>query len=297
MALQFNSNRMRAKRGLHLPGDPVRRFARQHPAGFLSALVILATIVIAVCAPVVAPKDPLRVYRGRSLEPPSREFWFGTDDLGRDVYSRIVYGARVSLQVAIIAVTASTLVGALIGLLTGYWGGLLDLLGQRLIDTLQAFPGLVLALALVSTLGSSLRNSMIAVIIILIPGAARVTRGVTLSAKELQFVEASRAIGASDARVLLFHIVPTIFPPVLVLASIVVGGAILIEASLGFLGLGVPPPAPSWGGMLSGAGRQFFVMAPWLAIAPGLAIALLVLASNLFGDALRDALDPKLRGR
>jgi peptide/nickel transport system permease protein len=138
---------------------------------------------------------------------------------------------------------------------------------------------------------------MIAVAILLIPGAARVTRGVTLSAKELQFVEASRTVGAADARILTFHIVPTIFPPVLVLASIVVGAAVLIEASLGFLGLGVPPPAPSWGNMLSGAGRQFFVMAPWLAIAPGLAIALVVLAFNLFGDALRDAIDPKLRGR
>jgi peptide/nickel transport system permease protein len=281
----------------HGVADRIWRFARQQPVGFASALIILATAVIAVFAPVFATKDPLKVHRGQALEAPSREFWFGTDDLGRDVYSRIVYGARISLQVGIIAVTAGTLVGALIGLFTAYWGGLFDLLLQRVIDAIQAFPGLVLALALVSVLGPSLRNSMIAVAILLIPGAARVTRGVTLSAKELQFVEASRTVGAADARILTFHIVPTIFPPVLVLASIVVGAAVLIEASLGFLGLGVPPPAPSWGNMLSGAGRQFFVMAPWLAIAPGLAIALVVLAFNLFGDALRDAIDPKLRGR
>lgn len=277
--------------------DRVLRFARQQPVGFASALVIVATVLIAVFAPVVAPKDPLKVHRGQALEAPSREFWFGTDDLGRDVFSRIVYGARISLQVGIIAVTAGTLVGALVGLFTGYWGGLLDLLLQRVIDAIQAFPGLVLALALVSVLGPSLRNSMIAVAILLIPGAARLTRGVTLSAKEFQFVEASRTVGASDARILALHIVPNIFPPVLVLASIVVGAAVLIEASLGFLGLGVPPPAASWGNMLSGAGRQFFVMAPWLAIAPGMAIALVVLAFNLFGDALRDAIDPKLRGR
>ena len=196
-----------------------------------------------------------------------------------------------------IAVTFGTLVGALVGMTTGYWGGLYDLLAQRLIDAIQAFPGLVLALAIASTLTPGLRNSMIAVAVLLIPGAARLTRGVTLSAKEQQFVEAARAMGASDLRVLLFHIVPNIFPPVLVLASIVVGSAILVEASLGFLGLGVPPPAASWGNMLSGAGRQFFIQAPWIAIAPGLAISLLVLSFNLLGDAVRDAIDPKLRGR
>ena len=273
------------------------RFARQQPVGSVAALVILATVVIAIFADAVAPKDPVQIHRGRALEGPQREFWLGTDDLGRDVFSRIVYGARVSLQVGVIAVTFGTLVGALVGMTTGYWGGLYDLLAQRLIDAIQAFPGLVLALAIASTLTPGLRNSMIAVAVLLIPGAARLTRGVTLSAKEQQFVEAARAMGASDLRVLLFHIVPNIFPPVLVLASIVVGSAILVEASLGFLGLGVPPPAASWGNMLSGAGRQFFIQAPWIAIAPGLAISLLVLSFNLLGDAVRDAIDPKLRGR
>jgi peptide/nickel transport system permease protein len=280
----------------HGPVDHVWRFARRQPVGFAAALVILITVLVAIFAPIVAPYDPLQVHRGRSLEAPSREFWLGTDDLGRDVFSRIVYGARVSLQVGLIAVTAGTLVGALVGLTTGYWGGLYDLLLQRVIDALQAFPGLVLALAIASALGPSLRNSMIAVAILLIPGAARLTRGATLSAKEQQFVEATRAMGAADLRILALHIVPNIFAPVLVLASIVVGAAILIEASLGFLGLGVPPPAASWGSMLSGAGRQFFIQAPWLAIAPGVAIGLVVLSFNLFGDALRDAIDPKLRG-
>ena len=283
-----------ARRGLV---ERVWRFARQQPVGFVGGLVILLTLVVAVFADVVAPDDPLRGHRGRGLEGPSGEFWLGTDDLGRDVFSRIVFGARVSLQVGLIAVTAGTLVGALVGLTTGYWGGLYDLLFQRVIDAIQAFPGLVLALAIASALEPSLRNSMIAVAILLIPGAARLTRGVTLSAKEQQFVEAARAMGATDLRILRLHIVPNIFPPVLVLASIVIGAAILIEASLGFLGLGVPPPAASWGNMLSGAGRQFFIQAPWIAIAPGAAIALLVLSFNLFGDAVRDAIDPKLRGR
>lgn len=277
--------------------DRVLRFARQQPVGFVAGLLILLTAVVAVFAPVVAPYDPLKVHRGRALEAPSGEFWLGTDDLGRDVFSRIVFGARVSLQVGLIAVTAGTLVGAFIGLTTGYWGGWYDLFLQRVVDAIQAFPGLVLALAIASALEPGLRNSMIAVAILLIPGAARLTRGVTLSAKELQFVEASRAMGASDLRIVIWHIVPNIFPPVLVLASIVVGAAILIEASLGFLGLGVPPPAASWGSMLSGAGRQFFVQAPWLAIAPGVAIGVVVLSFNLLGDAVRDAIDPKLRGR
>lgn len=277
--------------------DRVWRFARHQPVGFVAGLVILAAAVVAIFAEVVAPYDPLKIHRGRALEGPSSEFWLGTDDLGRDVFSRIVYGARVSLQVGLIAVTFGTLVGAVVGLTTGYWGGLYDLLLQRVIDAIQAFPGLVLALAIASALEPSLRNSMIAVAILLIPGAARLTRGVTLSVKEYQFVEASRAIGASDLRILAWHIVPNIFPPVLVLASIVVGAAILIEASLGFLGLGVPPPRASWGNMLSGAGRQFFVQAPWIAIAPGVAIGLIVLSFNLLGDAIRDAIDPKLRGR
>lgn len=281
----------------HGPLDQIWRFARRQPVGFVAALVIVLTVLVAVFAPAVAPYSPLQVHRGRALEPPSREFWFGTDDLGRDVFSRVVFGARVSLQVALIAVTAGTLIGAIIGLTTGYWAGLYDLLMQRVVDAIQAFPGLVLALAVVSALGPSLRNSMVAVGILLIPGAARVTRGVTLSVKENQFVEASRALGASDLRIVLRHILPNIVPPVLVLASIVVGAAILIEASLGFLGLGLPPPAPSWGNMLSGAGRQFAVQAPWLAIAPGLAIGVVVLSFNLFGDALRDHIDPKLRGR
>jgi peptide/nickel transport system permease protein len=263
----------------------------------LFGAMLALLVAVAAAAPLLSPGHPTRTApRDRSLGP-SRAHPLGTDPLGRDNLTRVLYGARVSLAVGLIAVLIGSSIGTSLGVLAGYAGGWLDMTISRLIDALLAFPGLVFLIAVSAALGPSLRNSMIAVAIILIPGAARVTRGVTLSAKEFQFVEASRTVGASDARILVFHIVPNIFAPVLVLASIVVGAAVLIEASLGFLGLGVPPPAPSWGNMLSGAGRQFFVMAPWLAIAPGLAIAMLVLAFNLFGDSLRDALDPKLRGR
>ena len=268
---------------------------RRKPLGAISAALIAVIVLTAIFANVLAPYDPLDADPNIRLAPPSQAHPFGTDDIGRDVLSRIIYGSRISLWVGLLAVGIGTAFGMVIGLVCGYWEGRVDIVLQRVMDAVQAIPGLVLALAIVSILKPSTTNAMIAIAVVIIPGNSRVVRGTVLSAKQNRYVEAAEAIGCRQPRILLSHILPNVTAPILVIASIWLGNAILIEATLSFLGVGTQPPIPSWGLMLSSTGRAFMEQAPWLAIFPGLAISLAVLGFNLFGDTLRDAWDPKLR--
>ena len=268
---------------------------KRKPLGMVSAALILLVVVTAIFANVLAPYDPLATQPEIRLAPPSWAHPFGTDDIGRDVLSRVIYGSRISLWVGLLAVGIGTLVGMIVGLVSGYWEGRLDLVLQRLMDAQMTIPGLILALAIVSVLTPNTTNAMLAIAMVIIPGNSRVVRGAVLSAKQNRFVEAAQAIGCKDFRIIVTHILPNVTAPILILASIWLGNAILIEASLSFLGVGTQPPTPSWGLMLSSTGRAFMEQAPWLAIFPGLAISLSVFGFNLFGDTLRDAWDPKLR--
>jgi peptide/nickel transport system permease protein len=258
--------------------------------------LILAAIVLlgALLAPWLAPEDPLAM-SPRRFAAPSASAWLGTDQFGRDLLSRLLYGARVSMVVAFAAVGMATLIGGLIGLCAGYFGGRVDLVLMRGVDVLMAFPTLLLALAVVATFGGSTQNLILAVTLAYIPIFSRVVRGSALSVKQNDFVEASRALGARDARIMFRSVLPNVLAPIIVQATFNLSTAIMIEAALSFLGLGVQPPAPSWGGMLSEA-RNFMELDPWLALAPGGAITLAVLGFNLFGDGLRDILDPRLAG-
>ncbi|MDO8751699.1 MAG: ABC transporter permease [Dehalococcoidia bacterium] len=277
--------------------DGTRRFIRQHPLGAIGLAVCLVTIFAGVFAPAIDRHDPNFATANDRLQAPSATYWFGTDHLGRDQWSRIVHGSRISLMVAVGAIAVGTTAGYLLGIVSGFLGGKVDDIIQRFVDALLAFPSILLALVLVSVLGAGIDKVIIAIAAGSAPRAARVSRGVVLSLKENVYVDSARVIGASDLRIMLRHILPNAMAPYLILASIGLGGAILAEASLSYLGLGVPPPHASWGRMLSGSTQQFALIAPWLMIFPGVAIMVLVLAFNLFGDALRDVWDPKLRGR
>jgi peptide/nickel transport system permease protein len=252
-------------------------------------------IVVAILAPVIAPYPP-DDQPGSRLEAPSSTYWLGTDELGRDIFSRLVYGARISLQVGIIAVGIALVIGGVLGLLSGYYVGLVDSLVQRLVDILLAFPTLILVIALTTVMGASTTTAMIAIGIAYSPAIARVVRGATLQVRQEQYVDAGRTIGVGPTRMILRHVVPNIAAPVIVQCTLLLSTAILAEAALSFLGLGTHPPAASWGAML-GAGRKYMETAPWVAIFPGISISITVLGFNLLGDALRDALDPQLRQR
>jgi len=272
---------------------------RARPLGALGTALIAAAAATALLAPWLAPHDPLELRADKLLLPPSfvegSEFPLGTDGFGRDVLSRLLWGSRVSLYVGFLSVAIGSTLGAFLGLTSGFWGGKYDLFMQRLIETLQVFPGLVLALAIMAVLGRSVHNIVFAIALGFIATQARVMRSAALAARERPYVEAARALGCSESRLLSHHILPSCLAPYIVVASAELASAILIEASLSFLGLGTPPPHPSWGAMLSGA-QEYVRQAPWLALFPGLAISLAVFGSNLLGDALRDALDPRLRG-
>ena len=277
------------------PLAPVRlgRLLRGHLAK-VGLAVLAALVVAATLAPHLAPYDPVEQRLEQMLERPGRAYLLGTDDLGRDILSRLVYGARVSLLVGLLSVGISLVAGVSLGLVAGYRGGWLDEVIMRAMDGLLAFPALVLALAITAALGPSLRNAMIAIGVVGIPGFARLVRGQVLSLRAQEFVEAARAGGLGDARIVLRHIVPGTLAPLIVHASLRVAFAVLAEAGLSFLGLGVQPPTPSWGAMLS-AGREYLETAPWLCMAPGAAIFVTTLSFNFVGDGLRDAFDPRLR--
>ena len=286
-----------ARAGANVEGrwSGARFLARRYPLGAIGAAIMAVFVFAAVFAEIITFQDPLATNASLSLAPPSAAHWLGTDNFGRDVYSRIVYGARISLAVGIGSTALGCLFGVALGLLSGYLSGWVDLLVQRLIDILQALPLLVLALVMAAALGPSLQNTIIAIAIPLIPYVARVIRANTLALRELPFVDAARAIGMSDLRIAIRHVLPNTLAPLIVLASAQLGAAVLTEASLSFLGLGIPEPYPSWGRMLSESAAEYVRSAPWLVIFPGIAISLVVFGTNLLGDAARDLLDPRQR--
>jgi peptide/nickel transport system permease protein len=269
--------------------------AKRYPLGAVGAVIMLLFMLTALFANFISPFDPTATNARASLAVPSIVHWLGADFMGRDVLSRIIGGARISLAVGIGAVSLGCLVGIPVGLLSGYFGGWFDLIVQRVIDILQSLPLLVLALVMAAALGPSLRNTIIAIAIPLVPSIARIIRSNTLALREMPFVEAARAIGLSETWIAIRHVLPNTLAPLIVLATAQFGSAILVEASLSFLGLGVPEPYPSWGRMLSESAAEYIRTAPWLVIYPGVAISLAVFGANLLGDALRDMLDPRLR--
>ena len=280
----------------------LRRFAVAKPMGAAGGVVVVLVVLAAIFAPVVSPYDPYASNLDENGLPvrlvgPSGSFLLGTDAIGRDVLSRIIYGARISLVVGLGAVSLGTLFGALIGLVSGYFVGKVDQVLQRVVDTLMAIPAIVLALAVITMLQPGLFNIILVIAIVIAPGTSRVVRGTVLAIKENVYIEAARSIGAGGGRIVFRHILPNVVAPIIVIASIWVGNAIVIEAALSYLGLGTPPPTPTWGGMLALEGRRHLENAPWLALAPGAAISIAVLAVNMLGDALRDVLDPRLRNR
>lgn len=274
----------------------MREFTRRSPMAAFWGVVSVAILVMAIAAPVLAPYDPLKAdFRAMGKEP-TEQHVFGTDQIGRDTLSRTIHGSRTSLIVAISAVLLGTTLGSLWGLASGFLGGRFDIISQRIIEFLQAFPDLILAMAIAMALGSGTTTVIIAIAVTRIPFGGRVIRSVVLSLKEMSFVEAARGLGASNLRIMALHILPQCIAPFLILATTHLGVAIIIEASLGFLGVGIPPPTPTWGNMLSDALNSGLVPPWWLVLFPGAAITITVLAFNLFGDGIRDGLDPRLRG-
>ena len=274
----------------------VWRFARKKPLGVAGGVLMLVMLVTALLANVLQTHDPIATDAASTLARPSEDHLLGTDHLGRDIYSRIVHGARVSLIVGIGSTLLGSVLGGVIGLLSGYAGGKTDLIAQRLLDILQGLPLLVLALVMSASLGPSIQNVIIAISIPIVPRASRVIRASVLSIREMQYIEAARALGLTHLRIAFRHVLPNTVGPFIVLVTAQLGAAILVEAALSFLGLGVPEPYPSWGRMLSVSAAEYAQKAPHLVLFPGLAISLAVFGSNLFGDALRDKLDPRLRG-
>jgi len=265
----------------------------EHRLGMIGLVVILGNILLAILAPWIA-SDPLKVDVANREAFPSREFFFGTDEYGRDIFSRVIYGTRISLYISLLSVAVASIFGVAIGAVAGYYGGLTDNILMRFMDAIMSFPAILLAIGIMAVLGGHLFNVVIALGFVYIPRFARIIRGSVLSLKEKGFVEASLAMGNSDLIIIWRHILPNCTAPLIVQATVSLAYAILAEASLSFLGLGAPPPAPSWGNILSDA-RNFMLDAPWMTVFPGIAITLAVLGFNLFGDALRDVLDPRLK--
>ncbi len=270
-------------------------FARRYPLGAVGAIIVTVFILTAAFADIIAPVDPTATNAKYSLARPGSMFWLGADFMGRDMYSRIVHGARISLAVGAGAMGLGGIIGISVGLASGYLGGWFDLIVQRLLDIMQALPLLVMAIVMAASLGPSLRNTIIAIAIPLVPTVSRVVRSNTLSLREQPFVEAARAVGMGELRIAVRHVLPNTLAPLIVLATAQLGSAILVEASLSFLGLGIPEPHPSWGRMLSESAAEYVRTAPWLVVFPGVAISLTVFGTNLLGDALRDILDPRQR--
>ena len=272
------------------------RVCREKPLGAVGGFLLLLMVGAAVFAEALATHDPIRTDSEHTLAGPNQDHWLGTDNLGRDIYSRIIHGARISLAVGIASTLLGAVFGGIIGVLSGYFGGWSDITTQRVMDILQGLPLLILALVMTAALGPSIGNVIVAISVPIIPRAQRVIRGSVLAIREFAYVEAARALGIGHLGIARRHILPNTIGPFIVLTTAQFGGAILVEAALSFLGLGVPEPYPSWGRMLSVSAAEFAKKAPWLVIFPGGAISLVVFASNLLGDAVRDKLDPRLRG-
>ncbi|RUA22030.1 MAG: ABC transporter permease [Chloroflexi bacterium] len=273
------------------------RFCAQQPLGAFGAAVLIFAVVVAVLAPMLAPHSPTAIEVAEKFTPPFGKQILGTDELGRDVLSRLIFGARISMSVSLLSVGIAISAGTLIGIFSAYSGGKTDLAIQRLVDTMMAFPAIIMALALMAALGASQTNVIVALVVILLPGAVRVVRSQVLSIKEQDYTLAARAIGAGSTRIMLRHILPNVMATYIVLSTITLGYAIVVEASLSFLGVGIPPDIASWGGMLNLGATTYIDVSPWLSVFPGITIAVIVFSVNLLGDSLRDVLDPRLRGR
>lgn len=273
------------------------RTARRQPLGVVGLVLVVVFIVMAAAPGLIAPYPPNKIGAGLRLEDPSFSHLMGTDSIGRDVFSRIVYGARISVLIGFGAVAVGTAIGTVIGLFTGFFGGWVDTIIQRLIDAIMTVPGLILALVIVTVWGQGVTQLILTIGVLMVPGTARIVRGSVLSEKNNQYIEAARVLGASNSRIMFRHLLPNVSASIIVIMSVMVGVAILVEAALSFLGLGIRPPTASWGQMLSIDGRTYMLQQPWLAIWPGLAISVIVLSLNLLGDSLRDITDPKLRMR
>jgi peptide/nickel transport system permease protein len=279
------------------PGWPTRlaRLARRKPLGTLSVLILAVMWLTAIFAPWIAPYYWRDVLTGPRLSAPDAYYWFGTDDVGRDVFSRVVWAARLSLTVSLAATVIGTVLGAALGIVSGYFLGMFDLFWQRVMDAMQALPGLVLLMVLVQVLGTSLPVVAIALAVLTVPGTSRIIRSTVIAVRANPYIEAAKVVGAGNLRVMWHHVVPNSLPPILVLAALSLGGNLLLQSALSFLGL-VSSEYPDWGSMLNAGARRFMESAPWLAIFPGLAITITVFAYNMLGDTLRDVLDPRLRG-
>jgi peptide/nickel transport system permease protein len=272
------------------------RFARHKPLGAVGGVIVLAMLVMAVFAEQIAPYKYDETVRGARMKPPSAAHWLGTDNLSRDMWSRIVYGARVSITMGFLTITLATLLATAIGVTSAYFGGVWDLVVQRVVDAWLSFPYLIIILSVMAVLGPGLGNVVIALSVLIAATNSRVIRGAALGVIQQAYIEAARAMGCGHLRIILRHILPNVTATIIILATIGLGAVILAEGALSFLGFGVPPPHPAWGAMLSGSGRTYMFRAPWMAVWPGVAISLAVFGFNMLGDALRDVLDPRLRG-
>ena len=272
-------------------------FMRAKPLGAVGVTLAIFFVFIALAAPVVSPYDPHEIEPYNTLAKPGGDHWFGTDMLGRDMLSRTIWGSRVSIFVGLVSMLGASVVGAFLGVTSAFFAGKYDLILQRFIDSLTAFPSLLLAMALVAAFGTSFSNVILALVVVFTPRITRVVRSVSLSIKEMPYVESAKAMGGSNSRIMFRHILPNTFASLMIVGTGLVGSAIVIEASLSFLGVGTPANVISWGGLVSGEVMQYFTAAPWIVLFPGFALTLLVFGVNIFGDALRDVLDPRLRGR
>jgi peptide/nickel transport system permease protein len=295
-AINYDSELKRAGAQATHGWSRLRFLAQRHILGTIGLAIMTLFVFAALFADLICRYDPLTVDSAHALAHPGAQHWMGTDSFGRDVWARIIHGARISLAVGIGSTVLGGSIGVVVGLTSGYLSGWVDLVFQRITDVLQALPLLVLALVMTAALGPSLPNVIIAIAIPLIPTVSRVIRANTLALRELPFVEAAKSIGMSEMRIALRHVLPNTLAPLIVLGTAQLGSTILTEASLSFLGLGIPEPYPSWGRMLSESAAEYVRVAPWLVIFPGIAISLAVFGTNLFGDALRDILDPRQRG-
>ena len=278
------------------PAGFLRRLFRDKPLGAAGGVIFVLFLFFGIFADWIAPYGMNQINPINRLKPPSLEFLFGTDNLGRDMLSRCLYGAQLSVIIGISAASLATAISVLIGILTGYLGGKFDLIVQRFVDAWMSFPDLIILIVVVSVVGPGMPQIIVTLGMLLGIAGSRIIRSAVVSVRENMYVHAAQSTGASTARILWRHILPNVLPPIIVLFTTRVGTVILAESGLSFLGLGVPPPAPTWGGMLSGAGRTFMFQGPWLALAPGLCLTVVVYATNMFGDALRDLLDPRMRG-
>jgi peptide/nickel transport system permease protein len=286
----------RASWALPQTAKAIALFCRRKPLGAIGGALVLVLLVMALGAPWIARYDYDASIPGARMKAPSFQFWMGTDNLSRDVWSRVVYGARVSITVGFVTIALATLVAAAVGISSAYLGGAYDMVVQRVVDAWMSFPYLMIILSLMSVLGPGVLNLILSLSVLVAAQSARVIRGATLSVMQNPYIESARALGGGHPRIVLRYVLPNVAATILILATIGLGGVILAESSLSFLGLGVPPPQPSWGAMLAGSGRSYMQRAPWMAFWPGAAISLAVFGFNMLGDALRDVLDPRLRG-